>query len=88
MRREVSRKVVRMVASVSSSSARSALNRARIRDSASEDNENRPDWASEAIMARTAAASRPVASNKRRSKLDDTWMSIDGDEVATTSRTS
>ena len=60
----------------------------RIRDSASEDSEKRPDWASEAIMARTAAASRPVASNNSRSKFEDTWMSIDGDEVATTSRTS
>ena len=39
-------------------------------------------------MARTCAASRPVASNSSRSKFDDTWISIDGDEVATTSRTS
>ena len=49
---------------------------------------NEPDWASPSIERRTLAASRPDASNSSRSKLDDTWMSIDGDVVAITPRVS
>jgi len=52
------------------------------------DSENRPDCARLAIRARTCWPSRPVASNSSRSKFDDTWMSIEGEVVAVTSRTS
>ena len=37
---------------------------------------------------RTLAASRRLASNSSRSKFEEIWMSIDGDAVACTSRTS
>ena len=40
------------------------------------------------ISRRTAAASRLLASNSSRSKFEDIWMSIEGDAVACTSRTS
>lgn len=43
--------------------------------------------ASDAMAARTGLGSRSHASNSRRSKFDDTWMSIEGEEVGTTSRT-
>ena len=39
-------------------------------------------------MPRSAPASRPAASNSRRSKFEDTWMSIEGDMVGETPRTS
>ena len=39
-------------------------------------------------MRRTAAASRPEASNRKRSKFDEIWMSIDGEVVALTPRIS
>ena len=78
-----------MVAAVSSSSARPAENSARIADSACVDIEKRRDCASEAISAADLRTRRGrQASNNRRSKFDDTWMSIDGDVVAATSRTS
>ena len=48
----------------------------------------RPDCLSCAIRRRTPAASRPLASNNSRSKFDDTWISIEGDAEACTSRTS
>ena len=54
MKWPVSRSTVRMVAAVSSSSARSAENTARMPESARTDSANRRDWASEAISARTA----------------------------------
>ena len=77
-----------MVAAHSCSSARSAVNSARICSSACADTTKRRDCASEAIAARTAAASRPLLSNSSRSKLDEIWISIDGEVVATTSRIS
>ena len=40
------------------------------------------------MAARTLEASRPLASNKSRSKLEEIWISIDGDVVALTSRIS
>ena len=40
------------------------------------------------MAARTGFASRPWASNRSRSKFDDTWMSIEGEAVGTTARTS
>ena len=80
--------MVRIVAAVSSSEARSAVKRARISPSAFADTVKRRDWASEAIAARTGAGLRPFASNSSRSKFDDTWMSIDGEVVGMTSRTS
>ena len=46
----------------------------------------RRDCASEPIIARTDLSSRPPASNRMRSKFEATWMSIDGEVVATTSR--
>ena len=51
-------------------------------------NTKRPDCPSAAIRLRTSAVSRPLASNNRRSKFDEIWMSIDGESVAWTSRTS
>ena len=47
-----------------------------------------PDCARPAIRRRTAAASRSSASKSSRSKFDETWMSIDGEVVAVTPRTS
>ena len=58
MKRPVSRSKVRMVAAVSSSSARSAENTARISESARAERTKRCDWASEAIRLRTARPSR------------------------------
>ena len=69
-------------------SARSALKEARIADSADGDTMKRRDCANEFIRFRTAFPSRPQASNRSRSKFDETWMSMDGDVVATTSRNS
>jgi threonine synthase len=43
-----------------------------------------PDGRISDVQRRTASASRSPASNRRRSKFDDTWMSIDGDVVSTT----
>ena len=43
-------------------------------------------WRKPPILPRTKAASRPQASNRKRSKLEETWMSMDGEVVATTSR--
>ena len=42
------------------------------------------DWASEAIIAFTAGALRPLASNSSRSKFEETWISMDGDIVGFT----
>ena len=47
-------------------------NRAEMAARCALDISNRPDWARLAICARILAASRPSASNNRRSKLDDT----------------
>src|SRR5689334_8376128 len=71
--------VVRIAAAVSASLARPAVNKARIAASAPGATEKRRDWASEAMAARTGFGSRPCASNSRRSKLEETWMSIDGE---------
>jgi hypothetical protein len=79
---------VRIAAAVSCSSARLAANRARSADSVSPGSAKRRDCASEPIIARIDLSSRPPSSNKMRSKFEATWMSIDGDEVATTSRVS
>ena len=81
-------RVVRIAAAVSASLARSAVNSARMADSGADGIEKRCDWASEPMAARTGRASRPCASNSRRSKFDDTWMSIEGDVVGATSRSS
>ena len=70
--RPVSRNTVRMHAETSCSSARAALNDARISASARLEMVKLPDCASEAIMARTALPSRPLASNSTRSKFEDT----------------
>src|ERR1700754_543694 len=87
-RTPASRQAARIAALVSVSSARPASNSLRIAASTLSGSTNRPDWPSEAIRPRSKLASRPEASNSRRSKFDDTWISIDGDAVAWTSRTS
>ena len=61
-----------MVAETSSSSARPAENNSRILPNAGVEIEKLPDYWSDAIKARTCAASRPQASNSSRSKFDDT----------------
>jgi len=77
-----------MVAAHSCSLALSAVNTARIALSACAGIVKRRDCASEPIRAATCLPSRPQVSNSSRSKFDDTWMSIDGEVVATTSRCS
>ena len=73
---------------VSVSSARPASNSSRIAASIASGSTKRPDCFSDAISRRTTAASRPPASNSSRSKFEDTWISIEGEAVACTSRTS
>jgi len=79
---------VRIDAAVSCSSARAAVKSARIAASGRSGTVKRRDWASDPMSARTAAALRSCTSNSRRSKFDDTWMSMEGDAVGTTSRSS
>jgi hypothetical protein len=45
-----------------------------------------PDWANWFIIRRTASPSRPWTSASSRSKLEDTWMSMDGEIVGVTPR--
>ena len=63
---------VRIVAEVSSSSARAAEKTARSRDSAAPDNARRPDCASDVISRRTSSPSRSWMSSRRRSKFEAT----------------
>src|SRR3954469_8392956 len=83
-RMPASRQAARIAALVSVSSARPASNSLRIAARMRSGSTKRPDCASEAIRPRSSDASRPDASNSRRSKFDDTWISIDGDAVAWT----
>src|SRR6516225_7398292 len=83
-----SRQAARISAAVSVSSARPASNASRMAASMASGSTKRPDCFSESINRRTLAASRLLASNSSRSKFEDIWMSIDGEAVACTSRTS
>ena len=78
----------RIAAEVSSSSARPASNSSRIAASIGPGSTKRPDCFNDSISRRTLAASRRLASNSSRSKFEEIWMSIEGEAVACTSRTS
>ncbi|MNL71680.1 hypothetical protein D3C87_1968740 [compost metagenome] len=77
-----------MVLATSFSEARPERNSLRIAFSAFSRMANEPDCFRLSIAERTSAGSRSFASNRSRSKLDEIWMSIDGDVVALTSRIS
>src|SRR5271169_9326 len=81
-RSPASRQVARIAALVSVSSARPASNSSRIAASTASGSTKRPDCFSDAIKRRTSAASRRLASNNKRSKFDETWISIDGEAEA------
>ncbi|MNC70542.1 hypothetical protein D3C75_1213660 [compost metagenome] len=71
-----------MVAQVCSSSTASESNRRRASVQRSSSTDSLPVALNSSISALTAKPLRPCRSNSRRSKLDDTMMSIDGDSDA------
>ena len=75
----------RITAAADSSSRRPQSNSARSSASTSAGTDTDPSARNRAISSATAAPSRSSTSNSRRSRLELTWMSIDGDVVGTTS---
>ena len=73
-----------MVAEVSASSVRPEAKSERISASGPSGMVKAPDCDRLDIRRFTASPSRPMASNSKRSKFEDTWMSIDGVAVGIT----